>query len=568
MQSTFIPLNLQLSSWNDLKPYFEKLLNQNPTSIQDLEELIKNYSDVLRVHEEQNGRAYISMTCQTDSKEALARYEKFQDEINPQVSLYSNNVEEKIRENPYWKDLPAQRYHQYQKSVEKKLSLFRKENVPLYAELSKLGTEYSQTAGSLMVTIDGKEMTIPQAQSLLHSENRNQRYTVWKAVQDTRLQVKEKCDGIMNAMVSLRNKVALNAGYSNFRDYQHDCLHRFDYSPQDVLTLHAAIKKQVRPLAEKILAQRAKQLGVLEDFRPWDTEGEAPGTQALTPFSSSEEFLNKTIQVFEKVHPEFGQNLKVMKEEKLFDLETRKGKAPGGYNYPLAVTNKPFIFMNSAGTHRDLVTLMHEGGHAMHSFLTAAEPLIFYQNTPMEMAETASMSMELISSSHWNIFYNETDCLRARQEHLEDIVLTFPWFAVVDSFQHWLYLNPNHSVTERDLMFRNLMEEHNPSIINWKGYEKYLENIWQKQLHIFEVPFYYIEYAIAQLGALQVYRHFLKNPQNAIDKYRLGLSQGSTKSLPEIWKLMNIEFNFSASMLEDLMSFVEEELHQLEKKTA
>ena len=361
-------------------------------------------------------------------------------------------------------------------------------------------------------------------------------------------------------MIKLRHKMAKNAGFKNYRDFKHHDLHRFDYTVDDVLTFHESIEKHVLPLVKKISEVQMKSLGLNKgEFYPWDVHGKPENETALKPFENGKELLEKTVSIFSKIKPEFGENLKKMNENDLFDLDARKGKAPGGYNYGLEVTGMPFIFMNAAGTHTDVVTLMHEGGHAMHTFLTNSEPLFQYRNCPSEMAETASMSMELISSGYWSEFYNEEDHKRARREHLERIVGVFPWVAIIDSFQHWVYTNPEHTTEQRDEHFASLMNRFGSGLVNWDNHYDYLKNTWQKQLHVFSVPFYYIEYAIAQIGALQVYKNFVQDNEKGIQSYIDGLKIGSSKPIPEIWDSMNIKFDFSADTIKELMEFVEKE---------
>jgi len=292
--------------------------------------------------------------------------------------------------------------------------------------------------------------------------------------------------------------------------------------------------------------------------------GEPEGQEALKPFTTGEELLEKSIAIFSELQPQFGENLKAMQAADLFDLESRKGKAPGGYNYGLETTGMPFIFMNAAGTHRNVTTMCHEGGHAMHTFLTNNEPLIHYRDTPSEMAETASMSMELFTSGLWNKFYDEKDHVRARREHLEDIISFFPWCATVDAFQHWIYLNPDHTVEQRDDYFDELNKRFTSGLVNWEGYDHHRRNKWQQQLHIFGMPFYYVEYGIAQLGALQMYRLFKQNPEAALEGYIKGLSLGSSKPLPEVWDTMGIKFDFSEGTLKELVEFVQKELAELQ----
>lgn len=561
--SRFIPADLVVNSWNDIEPYFDKLKEMKLKNVADLENLILKYSEVLSVYSEQHSLAYIGMTCHTDSPSHVKRQELFEAEIDPHFFRARHALDLKIQQSPFFDSLPKKRYSQFKKKLDRGLVLFREANVELETRLAGLATQYSQIAGSLTVSLDGQEMTLPQAKALLVSPDRHLREKVWKKIFEARMKAKPALDEIFNQMVGLRHQMAVNAGYVNYRDYKHDSDCRFDYTPQDVLALHTAIKNKVLPLAKKILQKKKTALGIEGSLRPWDTEASQPGLSPLKPFQQTDELIDKSIELLGKIHPDFGNNLKRMRQAGLLDLESRKGKAPGGYNMALQITGMPFIFMNSAGIHRDLTTLMHEGGHAMHTFLTRDEPLVFYRTTPMEIAEVASMSMELLTGSYWNIFYTHPDRERAWQEYLNEIVLYLPWYAIVDKFQHWIYLNPQHTAQERDKEFARLMTEFGTGMIDWSSLEPFYENYWQAQLHIFEVPFYYIEYAIAQIGALQVYRNCLNNREKGLLGYIRGLKAGGSLPLPEVWSLMGIRFDFSEKMVGELMEFVARERIEL-----
>ena len=384
-------------------------------------------------------------------------------------------------------------------------------------------------------------------------------------MQSSRMSVKSELDTLFDAMLKLRHQIALNSGFANYRDFKHQEKERFDYTPKDCLAFHESVKLYVVPLLNKISQRRQIALSlVVNDYKPWDTDATPIGIEPLKPFSTADELLTKGLQVFEKLDSSLAQNLVKMREYKLFDLESRKGKAPGGYNCYLDITGMPFIFMNAAGDQREVVTLMHECGHATHNFLSNHDSLQFYRDFPTEMAETASMSMELMTMPYWQDYYaNPKDHIRAQIEQLEGIVTRLPWIALVDKFQHWIYLNPQHTSSERNAHFSELLNEFGPQNINWQGFEAEHQNIWQKQLHIFEIPFYYIEYGISQIGALQVYKNFKKDQKWALESYKSGLKLGGTKPLPELWKTMNIQFDFSAETIRELMIFVEQELEQL-----
>ena len=562
--SNFIPIDLTINSWDDLKPYFDLLLSAKVNNIDDLAQLIIHYSETLSVFHEKNAWSYINMSRETDNQEYVDRHELFSTRIAPELEKAANSVEKMIVKHPAFNDLPDERFGQFKKKLKRELDLFREENVALSAEISKHSTKYDQLTGGLTVTLDGEEMPMPKASVRLQSADRMKRKEAWLAISEKRYSVKSEADDIYNEMLKLRVKTAENADYKNYRDFAHDRLQRFDYTPEDAVNFQLAIEKHIVPLARKIDKNHRDKQGIAaNDYRPWDTAGEPAGQKALKPFKTGADLLKQAIAIFSEVHPQFGANLKAMQAADLFDLESRKGKAPGGYNYGLETTGVPFIFMNAAGTQRDVVTMCHEGGHAMHTFLTSDEPLIHYRDTPSEMAETASMSMELMTAGLWDKFYSSADHIRARREHLEGIISFFPWCATVDAFQHWVYLNPEHTVEERDDYFYILTKRFMSDAVNWEGYEHFRRNGWQRQLHIFGMPFYYIEYGIAQLGALQVYRNFKKDPKAALEGYIKGLSLGSSQPLPEVWKAMGIKFDFSAETLQELVEFVQQELAEL-----
>lgn len=563
MQTTFIPTDLKIDSLSDIQPYFDKLLASKIKTLTDLKEFLVSYSAVLSVYHEQSAWSYINMTRQTDDKNLVERHEMFSSVIGPEVTALCNKVQKKIAGCPHFEELDSNRYAVYKRCLKRELELFRNENVPLEASLAKLSSEYSQLAGSLLVEINGQKMPVPKAGVFLQSSERETRKKAWFAIQDTYQTLKERYHNLLSQMIALRDQVAKNTGYANFRDYQHDNLQRFDYGVNNVLAFHDAILEHVVPFKKDITLNLAKRLELTGDLRPWDTAAKPSGEPPLKPFATATEFLDKTINVFSVLNPQFGKNIAAMRTKGLFDLESRQNKAPGGYNCGLEVTGMPFIFMNAAGIHRDLITLMHEGGHAMQSFLMSKEPLIQYRNPPSEVAETASMSMELISSSQWHEFYDSAGVKRARREHLEDIIDVLPWVAIVDGFQHWLYTNPKHTPHEREDYFDELMLKFGTGIINWNDLQKYRRCSWLKQLHIFEVPFYYIEYAIAQLGALQIYQNFKHDPKKAIANYIAGLALGSSRPIPEIWQTLGIKFDFSSNALRELMNFARGEWKKL-----
>jgi oligoendopeptidase F len=367
---------------------------------------------------------------------------------------------------------------------------------------------------------------------------------------------KEKLNELYDKLISIRNQESANANFENYRDYRFKELGRFDYNKEDCFRFHEAVKLHVLPLVNEIYKKKKEKLG-LDVLRPWDLDAEPAGTLPLRPFKNGEELLQKSIDCFTKLHPFFGDCLAKMKELKHLDLESRKGKAPGGYNCPLAESGAPFIFMNAAGQMNDVTTMVHEGGHAIHSFLAHHLPLNGFKEYPMEIAEVASMAMELFSMDYWESFFTDTaDLQRAKEHQLERVITIFPWIAIIDKFQHWVYEHPTHSNAERTAAWESVLAEFQDDVIDYSGLEVYRSNAWQRQLHLYEVPFYYIEYGIAQLGAIGMWMQFKNDPKKAIQNYTNALSLGATKTLPELYQTAGLEFDFSPDKIKVLMDFV------------
>jgi oligoendopeptidase F len=357
--------------------------------------------------------------------------------------------------------------------------------------------------------------------------------------------------------------VGKNAGFANYRDYKFADLGRFDYTKEDCFQFHEVVKTQVRPLVDFIYDRKRQKLG-LQNLRPWDTEAEPAGVKPLNPFTTGEELVDKTIECFNRVHPFFAECLTKMKEMGRLDLDSRKGKAPGGYNCPLPETGAPFIFMNAAGQMSDVTTMVHEGGHAVHSFLAHDLPLTAFKEYPMEIAEVASMTMELFSMDYWDVFFdNEEDLKRARQHQLERVITIFPWIATIDKFQHWLYENPNHTLTEREENWRSILNDYTSIAMDVSGLEEYRRHSWQRQLHLYEVPFYYIEYGIAQLGAIGLWKQFKEDKNKAIQNYINALQLGGTKTLPQLYEAAGLKFSFAPDYISELMLFVHNEMEKV-----
>jgi oligoendopeptidase F len=561
----FLAKDFQLSTWESVLPYFEQLSQTEINSLAELIQFCENRSELESYLSENFAWRYIKMSCDNQNEAHQKSYQQFVNEIMPQASVYDDAWNKKIIESPFHAELPETGYPIMLRGMKKSIEIFREENIPLFTELQNLQTQYGAATGALMVEIDGEEKTLQQANAYFESTDRSKRQEVYEKVSSARLEIKEKLDELFNQLVEKRHQVARNAGFANYRDYAFASLGRFDYSPADCFEFHDAVAATVVPIINEQAEKRKKALQ-LGELKPWDKAVDTLGRKPLKPFETGQELLDKTIQVFHNIDPFLSDCLKEMVKLDRFDLDSRKGKNPGGYNYPLEESGFPFIFMNAAGQVRDMVTLLHEGGHAVHSILTKDLALNAFRNFPSEVAELASMSMELITMDEWDHYFEDPkDAKRAKIKHLEDILETLPWVATIDAFQHWIYENPNHSIEERSEAWERIYSRFSDSITDWKGLETAKAKLWQKQLHLFEVPFYYIEYAIAQLGALAVWRNYCANPAKALDQYLNALSLGYTKPMKEIYATAGISFDFSQGYIAELMAFLVEKIHQLEE---
>ncbi|MBX2963664.1 MAG: M3 family oligoendopeptidase [Cyclobacteriaceae bacterium] len=560
----FLPDTINLTDWSVLEPWFNNLLARAIESVSDLRTWFKDRSELEAVIAEDFAWRYINMTRFTENEEYSKSYQFFVENIQPQIAPVSDQLNRKAAASKFLESLEKETgYDIMIRSLRKEIELFREENIPLFTEISLEQQKYNQLAGAMMVDLEGKELTLQQATVKLMSIDRVEREQVYRKITDRRLQDKQTLDELFTRLITLRHQVAVNAGFANFRDYMFKAMGRFDYTPQDCFNFHDSVSSEVVPMLN-VLTKERKELLKVDVLKPWDKAVDPEGRDPLKAFHDGNDLTEKTIGCFHRIDPYLGQCLAIMKEMGHLDLESRKGKAPGGYNYPLAEIGVPFIFMNATSTLRDMVTIMHEGGHAVHNFLTRELELNDFKSTPSEVAELASMSMELISMDHWDIFFPDAEALkRAKREHLEDIIETLPWVATIDKFQHWVYENPGHSLAERKQCWNEIVERFSDSLTDWTGEETAKDYLWQKQLHLYEVPFYYIEYGMAQLGAVAIWRNYKLNKQKGLQGYMNALKLGYLKSIPEVYEAAGIRFDFSRAYISELMAFVQKQLEHL-----
>lgn len=556
----FLKSDFSAGSWESLQPYFDELLERKIESVKALEKWLKDISELDAAISEDACWRQIKMTCDTENKALEKAFVFFMTEIQPKIQPYSDQLNRKLMDSPYTNELDKKKYHTYLRAVKKNIELFRKENIPLLAELNVLQQQFGNISGKMTIDVDGKEYTLPQASKFLENNDRSLRENVYRKMQERRYRDRDDLNNLFTVLIKKRDTIARNAGFTNYRDYKFLEMGRFDYSKEDCFRFHEAVKLHVMPLVDEIYERKRKKLNV-KTLRPWDLEARPAEEKPLNPFKTADELLDKAISCFEQLDPFFGNCLRTMKAMNHLDLASRKGKSPGGYNCPLAESGAPFIFMNAAGQMDDVITMVHEGGHAVHSFLAHSLELSAFKEYPMEIAEVASMSMELFSMEHWDKFFETEQELKQAKEHqLERVITIFPWIATVDKFQHWVYENPQHTEKERSDKWEEIMNEFTSPVLDHSGLEEFRRYFWQKQLHLFEVPFYYIEYGIAQLGAIGMWKQFRENKEAALKNYTNTLALGGTLTLPELFRSAGLVFDFSPEVVEKLMSFIHAEL--------
>ncbi len=561
---TFLPEDFTVSDWNSLKPYFENLLSLEIDNIQLLRKWLSDRSELESVISEDMGWRYIKMTCYTDNEIYSKSYQDFVENIQPEIAPVADQLNKKLAASPFLSQLEIEQgFKILIRNLKKDIELFREENIPLFTQINTDTQKYAQISGAMMVEINGQELTLQQAGVILQSTDRAKREGAYRKISERRLKDKMQLDDLFSKLIGLRHEVSTNAGFTNFRDYMFKSYGRFDYSAKDCFDFQDAIASEVVPILNELSKERKAKLKV-SSLRPWDKAVDPEGREPLKAFENGKDLTEKSIDCFHRLDPFLGQCLSIMKSMGHLDLESRKGKAPGGYNYPLAEIGVPFIFMNATSTMRDMTTIMHEGGHAVHNFLTKDLLLSEFKSPPMEVAELASMSMELISMDAWEIFFpNPEDLRRAKREQLEDIIETLPWVATIDQFQHWLYENPTHTQEDRKKNWNNIFARYADTITDWTGLEEGKDYAWQKQLHLYEVPFYYIEYGMAQLGAIALWRNYKRDNQKGLADYMDALKLGNLTTIPEIYKAANIKFDFSRAYIKELMDFVKEEFAKI-----
>jgi len=562
---TFVPTNLDPSDFAQLDPLYQKLLSRPIATPVEAEKWLADFSELTAVVDEYGSRRYIDKSCHTDDTDIEKRYMQFVEDVEPKIKPVYFQLQRKFLESAGAKGLTDQRHFILQRKWKADVELFRAENVAIETDVTKTVNEYDKISGAMMVTFRGQEYTMQQLGRFLEEPDRATREEAWRISSERRLRDKEAIEAIFDRLLPMRATIAKNADMADYRAYTWKAYMRFDYTPEDCLKFADAIVEACVPVVAKLDEQRKRDLKV-DTLRPWDLGVDPLNRQPLRPFSadSAGDLVTKTRTIFDRLSTDLSIDFDQLHTNNNLDLQSRKGKQPGGYQISLEESKQPFIFMNAAGMQRDVETLLHEGGHAFHHLAASrVEPLVFLRSAPMEFCEVASMSMELLGSEHFDVFYNDADAARARRTMIEGIIRFFPWMATIDTFQHWIYTHPGHTSAERTAEWLRILKRFGSGVIDWSGFDDVRASQWQRQLHLFHAPFYYIEYGIAQLGALQLWMKSKEDTQRALTNYRAGLALGGTRPLPELFKAAGISFDFSAKTLVPLIKALSNELDTL-----
>ena len=560
---TYLPTDFKVQDWAQLQPFYDELVERTIADAAALRRWLLDWNELDAVVGEDFAWRYVRMSQHSADQEIAEAYQFAVTQIAPQVAPYEDRLNRKLVGNPFRDRIDLPGYDLLLRNVENAVALYREENIELSTQAQLKAKAYGQLFGAMTVDVDGETLTLQQAGTLLEEPDRAKRERVYRLINERLRQDTEALEDLFDELVRLRHQMALNAGFDDYRAYKFRALGRFDYTVQDCLDFHASIAEAMVPLEGKLLAYRKEKLG-LDPLRPWDLGVDLSGGDPLRPFDGGEQLLEKSIETLGRVHPYFGQCLRTMREMEHLDLVSRPNKSPGGYNMPLIWTGVPFVFMNATKSFGDLRTLMHESGHAVHSFLSRHYQLVAAKRVPSEVAELASMTMELLTMDHWaNFFPNEADWKRARIKQLSGVLKTLPWIATIDAFQHWIYTHPKHSREARKANWLRIKKQYEADGVDRSGLEHFADYQWHRQLHLFQVPFYYIEYGFAQLGAIAIWQRYRQDADSALADYVKALQLGYTRPIPELYAAAGIEFNFSPDYVRSLGDFVQRELDAL-----
>lgn len=557
--------------WETFQPYYEELM-QRDLNDDNAAQWLADWSQLARTVSEAISLIYIEKSQDTADPAKEQAFLDYLANVDPQVEAAEEALRQRLLALNWGdEDMPL-----VMRKMRNSAELYREENIPLMVECAKLSNEYDKITGAMTVEWEGETKNLSQLNPYLMSKEPAVREKAWRLMMEPWTAARAQLNDIYRQALELRQQIARNAGFDDYRAYAFRYMERFEYTPEDCLVFHEAIEAVVVPAVQRILEKKKARLG-LDRLRPWDyiperrlivETGNAP---ALKPYTEEGELIETIQTMMDRVDPVLGGYFQTMAEAKLLDLMSRPGKALGGYCSTLTLRRQPFIFMNGVGVHDDVLTMTHEVGHAFHVFETAGLPLIWQTDPPMEFCEVASTSMELLSAPYWakanGGFYTASEAARARIDHLEGTLLFLPYMAVVDAFQHWVYTHVEEALSAEacDDAWDRLWQRFIPGV-DWTGWEEARRSGWHRKPHIFDTPFYYVEYGLAQVGALQVWRNSLRDQAGTVAAYRQALAYGGMKTLPELFEAAGVEFRFDKEMLSGLVDLVEETVKKLESE--
>ncbi|MGQ9863421.1 MAG: M3 family oligoendopeptidase [Bacteroidia bacterium] len=552
----FLPATLSITSWEAIEPYIQELIQRPWHNFSDFYKWLRDLNELELVMSEEGGWRFINFTRNTTDPDTQKAYTYYIEHIQPRLMEYRYELYQRYWASSWRTLLPYEDFETFDRQIQNYVELYRPENVAIETQTELLGQKYNQLMSQLTVEIEGKKLTLPQASLYLEVPERDRRQKAWEKIQHARLAHTYELHEILDELIALRTQMAKNAGFADYYDFRFRQLGRIDWNITLVHRFHSVTEKILKRLYERLLGYRKTQLS-LDTLRPWDLTVDVCASQPLRPFTTGEELAQKTIQLFYHVDLRLGKMIEYLHQIGHLDLESRVGKAPGGYNYSLQESGLPFIFMNAAGSHSDLVTMIHEAGHAIHTLLSRDIPFMLQKEYPSEVAELASMSAELFTLRAWTIFYPEKeDWARAAFQQIQRVLNIFPWISTVDAFQEWLYKNPKHTHAERETTWVKIYQRFHGHKVDYRGYEEVLATLWQRQLHIYQVPLYYIEYGLAQLGALQVWYNYERDPKYALESYISALRLGYLRHVPVIYHAAGAQFFFTEDMLQEIFRFI------------
>jgi oligoendopeptidase F len=549
--------------WEKYEPYFEELAERKLDS-DKLKDWMLDWSHMEKLLNEVEHRLWVATTVNTTDKKAAEMYHTFLDKVYPPAKTAGQKLKEKLLDS----GLEPENFAVQLREMRTQADLYREENLPLLSEDKKMDTVYDKIVGDQTVEWEGKDITLIKLHLVQQDQDREKREKSWRLAMERWQQDRQAIDELWIKFMNVRGQIARNAGYDSYRDYRWREMLRLDFTPEDCLRFDESIEKAAVPAALRAYERRKERLG-LDRLRPWDLYVDPLKREPLRPYKELTELIDKCSTILHKVDPELGGYFDIMREEGLLDLENRKGKGPSAYCIEYQLAKRPFIFMNAVGLHEDVQTLLHESGHAFHVFEASHLPYFHQLIYGFEIAEVASTSMELLTAPYLledeGGFYSMKEAARARIEHLEEYLLFWPYMAVVDSFQHWVY--ENHEAASDpancDAHWTTLWDRYMKGV-DWSGLEVEKASGWHRKLHIFEDPFYYVDYGLAQLGAVQVWANSLRDQAEAVRKYRSGLALGATRPLPELFEACGAKLAFDAETLGEVVGLIEQTIQELE----